>query len=61
MGQKKDIPTNGVLLKEINQALNKIGKWGSIEIYVQDGKVTQITSRTIKKTEHIVKLASQLE
>jgi hypothetical protein len=43
---------NGQLLKEIKQVLKTIKGWGSIEIFIQDNKVTQITSRNIKKTNH---------
>ena len=44
--------TNSDLFSELNQALKEIGGWGSVEIYVQNGKVTQITKRAIKKTSH---------
>ena len=44
---KKFSPT---LLSEIEEALDSI-TFGSIEIYVQDKKVTQITVRKIKKTK----------
>ncbi len=40
------------LLEEIKDALKNIKGWGSVEIYVQKGKVTQITERNIKKTDH---------
>lgn len=40
------------LLEEIKQALKNIRGWGSVEIYVQNHKVTQITERNIKKTNH---------
>jgi len=43
------------LLEEIKQALKNVGGWGSVEIYVQDHKVTQITERNIKKTNHNIK------
>lgn len=36
------------LLEEIKIALTHI-KWGSIEIFVQDSMVVQITERNIKK------------
>lgn len=36
------------LLEEIKKALSTI-KWGSIEIFVQDSMVVQITERSIKK------------
>lgn len=35
---------------ELKKALRNIGGWGSVEIFVQDYKVTQITGRNIKKT-----------
>lgn len=41
-----------ILLEEIKQALKNIRGWGSVEIYVQDYKITQITERNIKKTNH---------
>lgn len=40
------------LLSEIKTALKNIRGWGSVEIYVQDWKVVQITERNIKKTIH---------
>jgi len=41
---------NEELLQEILEALKNIRGWGSVEIYVQDYKVVQITERNIKKT-----------
>ena len=43
------------LIDEIRQALKNVRGWGSIEIYVQDHKVTQITERNITKTSHNIK------
>ncbi|MBI4990729.1 DUF2292 domain-containing protein [Candidatus Gottesmanbacteria bacterium] len=43
------------LLEEIKQALKNVRGYGSVEIYVQDHKVTQITERNIKKTSHNIK------
>lgn len=37
------------LINEINQALDNLN-WGSVEIYVQNDVVTQITVKNIKKT-----------
>ncbi|OGH23477.1 MAG: hypothetical protein A2629_00320 [Candidatus Levybacteria bacterium RIFCSPHIGHO2_01_FULL_41_15] len=37
------------LVDEINSALKDL-MWGSVEIYVQDNVVTQITVKNIKKT-----------
>ena len=39
------------LLLEIESALRMIRNYGSVEIYVQNSIVTQITSRNIKKTQ----------
>lgn len=39
-----------VLLEEIAIALKTVKSYGSVEIYVQKGVVTQITVRKIKKT-----------
>lgn len=38
------------LLAEIKVALKSVKSYGSIEIYVQKGIVTQISVRNIKKT-----------
>lgn len=38
------------LTEEIVEALKNIRGWGSVEIYVQNYKVVQITERNIKKT-----------
>jgi hypothetical protein len=38
------------LVNEIVTSLKSIRSFGSVEIYVQNGKVTQITVRNIKKT-----------
>ncbi len=41
------------LIEEIKKALKSVPSYGSIEIYVQDGNVTQITVRNIKKTANL--------
>jgi hypothetical protein len=38
------------LLLEVKKALKDVNNYGSVEIFVQDGVVTQITVRNIKKT-----------
>ncbi|OGG08527.1 hypothetical protein A2154_04520 [Candidatus Gottesmanbacteria bacterium RBG_16_43_7] len=38
------------LLEEITQALKNVSPFGSVEIYIQNNIVTQITMRNIKKT-----------
>ena len=40
---------NNDLISEIKNALKSV-KYGSVEIFVQDDRVTQITVRNIKKT-----------
>ena len=37
-------------MRDISQAIRSVQNFGSVELYVQDGMVTQITTRTIKKT-----------
>jgi len=44
---------NQELLAEIAEALKNIRGWGSVEIFVQDFKVVQITERNIKKTTQV--------
>lgn len=38
------------LIEEIKTALKGVKSYGSVEIYIQKGVVTQITVRNIKKT-----------
>ena len=38
------------LIDEVVEALKNIRGWGSVEIFVQDYRVVQITERNIKKT-----------
>ncbi|MBI3443341.1 DUF2292 domain-containing protein [Candidatus Woesebacteria bacterium] len=40
------------LLSEIKKALKSVKYYGSVEIYIQEGSVTQISVRNIKKTNH---------
>lgn len=40
------------LMLEIADSLQKVKGYGSVEIYVQGGVVTQITTRNIKKTSN---------
>jgi len=41
------------LIKDLKNSLASIKGWGSMEVYVQDGQVTQITVRNIKKVAAI--------
>ena len=47
------------LMDEIKDALKNV-MYGSVEIYVQDKKVTQITVRNIKKTSMTMDEVTQL-
>ena len=52
---KKIRESSDHLLKEISQALHDLNGWGSVEIFVQNAKVVQITKRAIRKTNHRLK------
>lgn len=43
-------PISKQLVDEVVGALRNIRGWGSVEIFVQDYRVVQITERNIKKT-----------
>lgn len=43
------------LLREIKSAIKSVGSYGSVEVYIQNGIVTQITVRNIKKTQSRLK------
>jgi len=43
------------VMDEIAMALKSVRSYGSIEIYIQKGIVTQITVRNIKKTNSKIK------
>ena len=51
---------NAQLIEEINDALTDLA-WGSVEIYVQDNIVTQITVKNIKRPEFLQKVAKVLQ
>lgn len=52
MAKKLTPKINDKFLQDLVAALKDLDGWGSVEIYVQNGKVTQITKRAIKKTNH---------
>jgi hypothetical protein len=41
------------LVREVKSALQSVKSYGSVEIYIQNGVVTQITVRNIRKTEKL--------
>lgn len=43
---------SAALLEEIVNALKSVKSFGSVEMYIQHGVVTQITVRNIKKTNN---------
>ncbi|MBU0998678.1 YezD family protein [Patescibacteria group bacterium] len=49
---KKQYKNGDGLVSEIISSLKDLNGWGSLEIFVQDHKVTQITKREINKTNH---------
>ena len=57
MAAAKSMKVNSNLLAEISKSLESVGGWGSVEIFIQDYKVTQITKRNITKTSHDLKLS----
>jgi len=58
MAKKSQFKVNSQLIEDLSQALKELRGWGSVEIYVQNGKVTQITKRAIKKTNHTLESTS---
>ncbi|MFC1727296.1 DUF2292 domain-containing protein [Patescibacteria group bacterium] len=52
---KSKVRINPRLHQEIIKAIEEIGGWGSLEIFVQDHRVTQITKRVIRKVKHSLK------
>lgn len=42
---------SGLLVSEIKKAIKSVNNYGSVEIYIQNSTVTQITVRNIKKTK----------
>ncbi len=51
MNKYSNITVSQGLVDEIIHALKSIAGYGSLEIFVQDGMVTQITIRNIRKTK----------
>ncbi len=41
------------LKEELLQSIQSVKGWGSVEIFIQDFKVTQITEKNIKKPNSI--------
>jgi len=50
MKPPKKVMTPDPILIEIDQLIRQVEGFGSVEIYVQNNVVTQITMRKIKKT-----------
>lgn len=43
------------LLKELQDSIKNVRGWGSVEIFIQDFNVTQITEKNIKKPNGVKK------
>lgn len=50
---------SSLVIQEIKEALNNL-HYGSVEIYVTNGEITQITKRVIKKTARAGKQANTI-
>lgn len=48
----ESVAFSDLLGSELKDAMARVGAFGSVEIYIQDYHVTQITARSIKKTKH---------
>ena len=57
--QTKAQTINTTLIREIERALAKIDGYGSVELYIQRNKVTQITARNIHKTDNPIDTATK--
>lgn len=51
MNKYSTVSVSKDLVEEIIQALQSVSDYGSLEIYVQNNMVTQITVRNIRKTK----------
>lgn len=58
MFKKNSVQLSKRLLADLTRAFEEIEGWGSVEVYVQGGKITQITKRAIKKTNHQLRRGS---
>ncbi len=50
-----------LLVNEILESLQSLGGWGSLEIFVQNNRVTQITKRAIRKTNHKIVVSKEMK
>ena len=53
MATKTNNTISEKVLEEITSSLQNIKGWGSIEIFVQNHKVTQITEKNISKKDNL--------
>jgi hypothetical protein len=44
------------LKEEVLESIKNIRGWGSVEVFIQDFQVTQITEKNIKKPNHTGKI-----
>jgi len=50
MKKPHTLSVSAQLIRELVQSINQVDGFGSVEVYIQDHMVTQITVRSIKKT-----------
>ncbi len=51
-GKKEKSQTIMELYRDVVEAIHSVGSYGSVELYIQNRQVTQITARKIKKTQY---------
>lgn len=54
VNDQKAVKVSQKALTEIIRAITNIEGWGSVEIYIQNHRITQITERNIKKTDALL-------
>lgn len=45
---------NQELIDEVVSAMKSVSGYGSVEIFIQNYRVTQVTTRDIKKTDYLI-------
>ncbi len=48
---------NQELIDEVVRAMKSVSGYGSVEIFIQNYRVTQVTTRDIKKTDYLINSA----
>lgn len=64
LGEMPDYSTKRIskpLLEEVAKALKSVDGYGSVELYIQNSTVTQITVRNIRKTNGFLAARKQVK